>query len=239
MEDPDSSTAPQPPGIGSGDKCLLRDPRAIRGLLQRLVAGGGSLMATVDGGISGLALPALALDGDTLWLGAPRERRPLQRLLRAGHLSLQASLAGALLRFGTAKMTVGRHAGTAALGVPLPARLLHVQRRLEPRREPSGGPLACVIHARAPSGGETALRVTIRDICGGGLALVTSETELPFACGDLLPGCEIEVAGPEPLLVAMRVRHVRRLRQRGRQVHQFGCEFIGLSEAARERLASV
>lgn len=233
-----SSADLQQPVEGIGDKCLLREPRVIRDLLQRLVDGHCSLVATADAGMPGVTLPPLAIDGDILWLGVPRNRGPLQRLLRAGHVSLQGFLDGALLRFGSEAVS-GTRAGAPALGVPLPARLLHVQRPRDTPREPQGDPLACVIHAPDSTVPDPALRATLRDIGGGGLALLTSETPIPFACGDVLPRCTIELPDGQALEVAMRVRHVRRLRQHGRLLHQYGCEFVGLSEAAREQLTSV
>ncbi|NZA27129.1 flagellar brake protein [Luteimonas sp. SJ-92] len=233
-----SSAERQLTADATDDKCLLREPRIIRDLLQRLVDGHCALVATADAGMPGVTLPPLAIEGDTLWLGVPRNRGLLQRLLGAGHVSLQGLLDGALLRFGSEAVS-GTRAGAPALGIPLPARLLHVQRRRDARREPQCDPLVCRIHSRDRAGRDAPLRTTIRDIGGGGLALITSETPLPFVCGDVLSRCAIELPEAETLEVAMRVRHVRLLRQHGRLLHQFGCEFVGLDAAAQARLSSI
>ena len=227
-----------PPDDAAGiyDKCLLRDTAGIRVQLQQLIDKRCMLMASGDAGATSMLTAALAIEGATLWVDVPPSAEVLQRLLQCTRLSFEGAVDKVTLRFSSGPPTLGSHDGRPALHLPLPERLLHLQRRELMRREPPPGALNCFVPARDPVGGLRPTRTTIRDIGGGGLAVLTAEHGLALAPGDLLPGCMIELPDLGTVEVTLRVCHVRQVREHARDVRQAGCEFVDLPAATQAKL---
>ncbi|MDQ3205744.1 MAG: PilZ domain-containing protein, partial [Pseudomonadota bacterium] len=80
-----------------------------------------------------------------------------------------------------------------------------------------------------------AIATTIRDIGGGGLAVLADDA-LSLSVGDLLPGCVIELPELGEVEVTLRVRHIREISQRGKTLRQAGCEFVDLPAPTQEKL---
>lgn len=233
---PTSPPATHGPDAADGtiEKCMLHDAGSIRELLQRLIERRCVLSASAEGGSEGTVTAVLAFDASCLWIDVPRDERLLQRLLAAPRLSLRGVLDQVSLHFSCGPAKRGEHAALPALVLPLPERLLHLQRRELMRREPGPEPLRCLVH---PRGGDAPVEATIRDIGGGGLALLVPEDGLALAAGDLLPRCVVEL--PEPfgaVEVALCVRHVHPTTRRGKALRQAGCEFVDPSGTVQARL---
>lgn len=232
-----TSDAPLPDdAAGVYDKCLLHDPAGIRMQLQLLIDRRCMLIARGDAGAASMLTAPLAIDGAALWVDAPPSDEVLRALLGCARLSFEGALDKVTLRFSSGPATLGSHDGRPALSVPVPERLLHLQRRELMRREPPIGSLDCLVPARDPTSGLPPTVATIRDIGGGGLAVLVTDASLPLQPGDLLPGCVIALPGLDAVDVTLHVRHVRQVRQRGVDVRHAGCEFVDLSAAAQAKL---
>ena len=222
--------------VGYYDKCMLHNADSIRAHLQLLIDKRCMLTASGDAGTASMVTAPLAIEGNTLWVDGPRSEAVLQSLLQCARLSFEGALDKVTLRFSSGPPTLGTHDGRPALRLPLPERLLHLQRRELMRREPRPGVLNCLVPARDPASGLPPTVATIRDIGGGGLAVLMADAALALAPGDLLPGCVIELPGLGAVEVTLHIRHVRPLRQRGKDVRHAGCEFVGLPAAIQTKL---
>lgn len=219
------------------DRCMLYDPEAIRTLLQQLIEKRCVLVATVEGDADGVVTAPLAIDEGLLWVDIPRDPATHRRMLRSQRLSFRGALDKVALRFASGPVVDGAHGGASALGVPLPARLLHLQRRELMRREPIPGSLQCLVYATSTDEADAPVQATIHDIGGGGLAILTPADAMGFTPGAVLPRCVITLPGKLGVVdVSLRVRHVRELARRSGQVTQAGCEFVELSQAAQSKL---
>lgn len=225
------------------DKCMLYDAASIRAQLQQLIDKRCTLTASGDvGAVSMLTAPLaiegamLAIEDAMLWIDVPPSEEVLQLLLQCARLSFVGMLDKVTLRFSSGPPLLGTHDGRPALRVPLPERLLHLQRREIMRREPPPGALNCLVPARDRTRNAPPITTTIRDIGGGGLAVLVADDALVLATGDLLPGCVIDLPGLGSVEVTLRVCHVRHVHQRGKDVLQAGCEFIDLPAAAQAKL---
>lgn len=225
-----------PDDAGVYDKCLLHDPASIRAQLQQLIDKRCMLTAHGDAGASSMLTAALAVEDATLWVDVPPSAAVLQSLLQCARLSFEGALDKVTLRFSSGPPTLGSHDGRPALCVPLPLRLLHLQRRELMRREPPPGALDCFVPARDGASGAPPIAATIHDIGGGGLAMLATDAALVLVPGDLLAGCVIQLPGIGAVEVSLHVRHVRQLRQRGKDVHHAGCEFVDLHAATQAKL---
>ncbi len=227
---------PPDDAVGVYDKCLLHDAASIRAQLQRLIDKRCMLTASGDAGAVSMLTALLAIDVDTLWVDVPPGKAVLPRLLQCARLSFEGAIDKITLRFSSGPPILGTHGGRPALRLPLPERLLHLQRRELMRREPPPGALNCLVPARDPASGSPPTTTTIRDIGGGGLAVLAIGAGLALAPGDLLPGCVIELPALGTVEVTLRVRHVREVRQRGKDMRHAGCEFVDLAAASQTKL---
>ena len=224
------------PSPGQVDKCMLHDAADIRAQLQQLIDRRCTLIASADAGAVSMVTAPLALDGRTLWIDVPPSEAVLRQLLRCARLSFDGTLDKVTLRFSSGPPALGMHDGRPALALPVPESLLHLQRRELMRRVPPPGMLACAVPAPNAAKGAAPVRTTIRDIGGGGLAVLAPGDALLLCLGDVLPGCAIELPQLGPVEVTLRVRHLRAIRQHGRDVCEAGCEFVDLPAAAQAKL---
>lgn len=218
------------------DKCLLHDAASIRAQLQLLIDKRCMLTASGEANSVSVLTAPLELDADALWVDVPPSAAVLHHLLQCPRLSFEGAIDRVTLRFSSGPPTLGTHDGRPALRLPLPERLLHLQRRELMRREPPPGTLDCLVPARDPINGASVTRTTIRDIGGGGLAVLAVDASLALAPGDLLPGCVIEIPELGTVEVTLRVCHVREMHQRGKDVRHAGCEFVDLAAASQAKL---
>lgn len=235
-----TSVASPPPSPDDGesyyDKFMLRDAASVRAHLQQLIDKRCTLSATGDGGAVSLITAPLALSDDTLWVDVPPAEETLQRLLACSRLSFEGVLDRITLRFSCGPAVLGHQDHRPALAMPMPTRLLHMQRREFMRREPMESNLHCQLRARDATAATPPVAATIRDIGGGGLAMLATDDNLVMNPGDLLQGCVIELPQLGPVEVTLRIRHVVLVQQRGKQVRQAGCEFVDLRPAAQTKL---
>lgn len=231
------TAAPPQPEPGASDRYLLRDPERVRALLLTLIDRRCMVTIACAGdhpAAPGVVSALLGLDGGWLWADAPRDAARLRQLLHARRLAFETRLDRVDVRFGAGPPEQAGWEGRPALRVPLPRQVLYLQRRELMRREPPPGVLRCVVPATSPEGAP--VEASIRDIGGGGLAVLVPEAAMPLRVGDVLHGCRIELPGMEALRVDLQVCHLREVPRGGATTQQAGCRFVGLPDAAQARL---
>lgn len=224
------------------ERYLLRDSRRILALLQQLLEQRCTLTvaAADEAGDASAATRAvsalLGVEPDALWVDVPRAEAVLQRLLRCERLALDGQLDRVHVRFHSGPPSLGRHQGYPALRLPIPESILHLQRRELMRRDPPPGTLRCRLPAWPPENPPRMIEATIRDIGGGGLAIVVPESSMGLRVGDIMRGCRIDVPESGPVEVDLEVCHLREVAQRAGPVQQAGCRFVDLAPTAQSRL---
>jgi c-di-GMP-binding flagellar brake protein YcgR len=217
------------------DKCLLHARAEIHRHLKRLLDRRCTLMVQAENDESGMLSVLLGVDDSMLWVDLPPSRALLERWLACRRLHFEGSLDRVAVRFACGPARLDTYRGQPALALPLPERLLHMQRREFMRREPCSA-LRCRVPTGAEADGEAMMSATIRDISGGGLSLVVPVDSPRFDVGDRIGGCVIELPRMEPMTVALHIRHIVATIQRGRPARQAGCEFVELTPAIQARL---
>ena len=217
------------------DQFYVHDAVDVRRHLQRLVDGHCTLVAHAAGAYEGVVTLLLQVDDDALWVDVPRGHDTLARWLDSAELRFEGSIDRVALRFASGPAVLGHHEGRPALHLPMPDRILHLQRREFVRREPSPGSLVCRL--RAPEGVRPEwVDAAVRDISGGGVALMLTPQQPRPTVGGLLAGCRMDLPQFGEVEFDLRVRHVIEREVRGRPVAQAGCEFIDLAPAAQRKL---
>ena len=219
---------------GYYDKFFVYNAADVRRHLQRLVDGRCTLSAHAEGARESVVTVLLQVEDASLWVDVPPGRETLMRWLNAPQLRFEGSIERVALRFACGPAQLDHHDGRPALLLPLPQRLLHLQRREFMRREPPVGALTCRFPSPAQQG--QWIDATIRDIGGGGLAILGTREQIRFAVGDVVGGCRISLPEFGDVEVDLRVRHVVERQHRGRDLAQAGCEFVDLDAAAQRKL---
>jgi len=218
-------------------KYFVREPAAIRGLLRRMIDKRSMFTATDEARVAHMVSAPLQVDERGLWIDTPPDQNTLQALLASPKLNFDGRLDRVTLRFSCGPATLTTQEGRPALHLPLPARLLHLQRREFVRLEPPVSAVRCLVPVQQRDGKTRKFAATIRDIGGGGLAVLVPDDEMALQLGDVLLACELELpdAGA-PLQVSLRVQHLSNPVVRGKTLVQAGCQFVDLPNDAAGRL---
>jgi len=218
---------------GYYDKFYVHDAMEIRHHLQRMAGERCALTVRAEGSLDTMATLLLKVDESTLWIDVPSTRKLLDVWMAAHLLRIEGSLDRAALRFSSGPARLDTYEDKPALRLPIPQRMLYLQRREFMRREPPPGTLACLL--RLPDG-EHEVQATIRDIGGGGLAIVATRSAVQFQVGDILRDCRIELPDVGEVEVNLQIRHVLVRGHLGYDAAQAGCEFVDLAPAAQRKL---
>lgn len=217
------------------ERYMLSHPADVRHCLRQLIDKRSSLLLHAAGTEQAVSV-ALAVGPSSLWVDVPRDPVLTERLLAAGRLRFESSIDRITVRFATGAARRSVHADLPALEVPLPLKVMHLQRREYVRREPIGS-LACLMPVHTTSGDTRTLRASIADIGGGGLAvLTTDDSTLVMAAGDVIPGVVLDIPEQGAMTVTLRVQHAARIDQNGRRVWRAGCSFVDLTVQEQARL---
>ena len=217
------------------EKYMLHHPADIRGCLKQLVDKRCVLLVHAAGTENAVSV-ALATGPTSLWIDVPRDEALTAQLLAADRLRFESSLDRITVRFATGAARQVLHEGLPALEVPMPVKLMHLQRREYVRREPPGA-VSCLLPVPAHGGERRTIRAAIADIGGGGLAVLTSDdVALELESGDVFSGVLLELLEQESMSVTLRVQHAQRVDQRGRRVWRAGCSFVDLGVQEQARL---
>lgn len=218
---------------GYYDKFYVHDLGEIRHHLQRLAGERCALTVRAEGSADSMATMLLRVDEGSLWIDVPSSRKLLDAWMGAHQLRIEGAIDRAALRFSAGPAWLDSFEDKPALRLALPARMLYLQRREFMRREPPAGSLVC--HLRLPDG-DREVQASIRDIGGGGLAIVATRSEVTFKTGDVLKGCRIELPEFGEVEVNLQIRHVLVRGHIGYDAAQAGCEFVDLTPAAQRKL---
>lgn len=227
------ATVREPEGLY--EKYMLYHPADVRGCLRQLIDK-RCVVSVHAAGTDRAVTAVLGLDEASMWIDIPRDAALTEQLLAAERLRFETAIDRITVRFTTGPAQRGLHADLPALEVPLPIKVMHLQRREYVRREPIGA-LRCQLPVHDPAGTARRVRATIADIGGGGLAVLTADdTALDLVAGELIPDIVLDLPEQGPMTVTLRVQHASRIEQQGQRVWRAGCSFVGLTVQDQARL---
>ena len=230
-----SDSRPAADGESLYEKYMLHHPADIRGCLKQLVDKRCALLVHAAG-TENAVTAVLAVGPTSMWIDVPRDAALTEQLLSADRLRFESSIDRITVRFATGAAQRGTHDGLPAIEVPMPVKVMHLQRREYVRREPPGT-VSCILPVPGSANQRRSIRATIADIGGGGLAVLTSDdVALEMNAGDVFPDVMLELPEQEPMSVTLRVQHAQRIDQRGRRVWRAGCSFVDLTVQDQARL---
>lgn len=218
------------------DRYALHGRDGIAALLGELCHR-GSLVTLYYDGAAGFAV------GNVLDVDAEREAvvldcagdNDVQRSIAlAGDIVVVAFLDSTKIQFTLTGAEPVDRQGRAAFRLRLPRRVLRIQRRSVPRRNPSGGrPAICRVPVPGSADQYEATRVL--DISLGGLAILATPRLFALARDQVVGPCRLDLPELGQIGVSLRVRYLEAWPSEvgGRRC---GCEFVDLGDGARRCL---
>ena len=207
------------------------------GLLREMLAQGVPLNAFIEPGgpVGVVRLLEVDLDAGRLVLAGPPEEALRSQLMRAERLTFVGFVDEVKVQFASLRPSASERDAAASFAVPLPRRLLRLERRATARvRAEDGRAAVC----RIPLPGGQAERETLRvlDVSAGGIALLAYPARFEPEVGAEFEDCHLDLPGVGGATVALRVRHVV-IQDGDRQAKCCGCEFLRMTPGLQGMLA--
>jgi c-di-GMP-binding flagellar brake protein YcgR len=206
-------------------------------LLRAMQAQGVALNAFIepDGPVGVVRLLAVDPDAGRLVFGGPPEETLRGQLMRAERLTFVGFVDAVKVQFACSRPSASEGVGAASFVVPIPPRLLRLERRATARVRAEGGRVAV---CRIPLPGGQAERETLRvlDVSAGGIALLAYPARFEPEVGAEFEDCHLDLPGVGGATVALRVRHVV-IQEGDRLAKCCGCEFLRMTPGLQGMLA--
>ncbi|MBA4382630.1 MAG: hypothetical protein C0406_08710 [Sideroxydans sp.] len=216
---------------------ILHDPREIIAVLRDIAIHRNRVALYFNDDNSMVLTLLLAVDETGIWVDAapsPLDNRHIERSSRIVFVSTHNQ---AKVQWVSTETSQGLYENSAAFFVPLPRKLLRLQRRDFYRlmtREPEA--LTCLIRP-LPDQAHIHHKVTVMDISIGGVALVCKEDGVDLEPGIQYQNCEIELPDIGTINATIEVKNTFEVTARNGNVsRRAGCVFVKPSGEASKML---
>jgi c-di-GMP-binding flagellar brake protein YcgR len=209
------------------DDFILRDPKEILAVLRDIAQQHNRVALYYNEDSSMVLTLLLAVDEHGLWVDAapnPADNRHIERSQRIVFVSTHNQ---AKVQWISTETTQGLYQNSAAFYLPLPRKLLRLQRRDYYRLvNPEPQALKCRIRP-SPTQRHRHHDATIMDISIGGVALTCTEEGVALTPGTSYPDCEIELPDVGTIRTGIEVKNVFEVTARNGEVkRRAGCVFV-------------
>ncbi len=210
-----------------GSDFIIHDPKEILSVLRDIVAHRNRVALYYNDDNSLVLTLLLAADESGLWADAaasPPDNRHIERSNRIVFVSTHNQ---AKVQWVSTETTQGVFENSPAFYLPLPRKLLRLQRRDFYRlMTPEPNALKCVIRP-APERKHLSHEVTVMDISIGGVALVCEEDGVELHPGTTYPNCEIELPDVGTVNATIEVKNTFEVTVRNGEIkRRAGCVFV-------------
>lgn len=199
--------------------------RALRSLIQQRAM--VNAFFNMDNDMVLTSIVAVDADNDIAYLDyGPNDT--LNRRMTQGEVTFMSSPGSVKVQFSVPRVTVAMYDGMPAFRMPVPEKMLLLQRREFHRVDtPVANPIMCEIPS--PNGGT--IKLPLSDISVGGISMTigNSEADKLFPKGTIIPGCKIAIPEMGFLEVTLNVQAIFPItRKDGAKVPHIGCAFVDL-----------
>ncbi len=205
---------------------ILHDPKEILAVVREIAARRSRVALYYNDDNSMVLTLLLAADETGIWVDAaasPADNRHIESSQRIVFVSTHNQ---AKVQWVSTDTTLGLYHNMPAFFLPLPHKLLRLQRRNYYRllnSEPDA--LKCYMRAK-PQQGHARQLMTVMDLSIGGVALVCVEEDVVLEVGKRYPDCEIELPGIGSIHPVIEVKTLFEVTdRRGEIKRRAGCEF--------------
>jgi c-di-GMP-binding flagellar brake protein YcgR len=169
----------------------------------------------------------LAASEDGVWIDAASNPIDNRHVERSNRIIFVSTHNQAKVQFVSSDATLVEYENAPAFFMPLPRKLLRLQRRDYYRLvTPETEALKCVIRP-LPDKEHIREEVTVMDISIGGVALVCEEAGVELTPGKVYENCEIDLPGVGTISTTIEVKNTFEITDRGGNVkRRAGCVFV-------------
>lgn len=221
----------------AGAEFLVRSRSEIRSILDDISDQQITLSVSVAGAgpIAGTSVVYIDDNSGTLLLMCSREWRDALDTPQAERTMLCCALEDARIQFPAGHCSVVDLDGVAVVGVAIPAFMWRFQRRRAGRNKiPAGPALKITLNL-----GFMEAEAEVVDLSPGGVGVVNCGSEVKLDQGEVLCDCSIALPGVGKIAVDMMVQYQKVVPSAdGTEATRVGCQFIGLSDEARDFVES-
>ena len=215
------------------ESCYIDTPLGVLSVLASVVDSGARAAAYIDSGETFVLTTFLAVEGKPprlVFEKGPDEELN-ERLLETGNITFVTSDQGVPVQFSCSGPSAVTHEGVDALQVPVPSRVLRLQRRMYYRLpgEPVHVRLKCEMSCDAEEGAPKVLTPVVLDLSCGGLAAAVPAEEPALEIGSRTP-CLIELPSLGRIDALVQVRATSEVvLPDGRESRRYGLEFVDIN----------
>lgn len=212
---------------GSESDYLIHSRKEIQSILKTIAQRKTRSALYFDEGHRFILTLVLAVDEEGLWIDDAPSELDRRHILNSKHLVFVSTHNQTKVQFVSATVTEVIFEGHPALYLPLPGKLLRLQRRDYFRLStPEPNALKCTLRP-IPEKAHLTHDVTIMDISIGGVGLVCEEHEIELVPGSVYPDCQIELPGVGTLTASLQVKNTFEITERNGKVRRrAGCVFV-------------
>lgn len=206
---------------------LIHSRTEIQHLLQTICARRTRSALYYDAGKNFVLTMVLAVNEKGIWIDPSASPSDNRRILNSSEIVFVSTHNQTKVQFAATAPWPVTYENSDAIFVPLPEKLLRLQRRDYFRLDALPlHPLKCVIKP-AQNREHARHEVTVTDISVGGLSLVCPEQEIEMTPGNIYPNCEIELPEIGTLTATIQVKNIFDITSRnGKTNRRAGCEFV-------------
>ncbi len=206
---------------------IVANPKEILSILRTISSRRSRVALYYNEDNSMVLTLLLAVDEGGIWVDAATSLGDNKHIERSGRIVFVSSHNQAKVQWVSTDTTLGLYENSPAFFLPLPKKLLRLQRRDYYRLlTPEPNALKCIIRP-APAHKHHIAEVTVMDISIGGVALVCAENGVELEPGTTYPNCEIELPGEGTVNATIEVKNAFKVTERSGEVkRRAGCVFV-------------
>ncbi|MEK7811552.1 MAG: flagellar regulator YcgR PilZN domain-containing protein [Pseudomonadota bacterium] len=206
---------------------IVANPKEILSILRAISSRRNRVALYYNEDNSMVLTLLLAVDEGGIWVDAATSLVDNKNIERSGRIVFVSSHNQAKVQWVSTDTSLGLYENSPAFYLPLPKKLLRLQRRDYYRLlTPEPNALKCIIRP-APAHQHHIEEVTVMDISIGGVALVCAEDGVELHPGTTYPNCEIELPGEGIVIATIEVKNAFKVTERTGEVkRRAGCVFV-------------
>lgn len=214
---------------GEDSDFLIHSKSEIQHILQAICERKTRVALYYDEGNRFALTMAIAVSDQGIWIDPAPSQLDNRHILDSHHIVFVSTHNHAKVQFVATESSQVLYGTQEALFIPLPLKLLRLQRRDYFRLAAwPVHPLKCVIK---PEQNQQHIKheVTVMDISVGGISIACQEVNIELTAGSTYPNCEIELPEIGSIIATIQVKNTFEVTNRKGEVkRRAGCVFVNL-----------
>lgn len=200
--------------------------RTLRSLIQQRAM--VNAFFNMDTSMLLTSIIAVDADNDLVYLDYGPNESQNRQMAQGPEVTFMSSPGSVKVQFSARRLTVTTYQGIPAFRMPVPEKMLLLQRREYHRVDtPIANPIMCEIPS--PKGGTIKLPLSDLSVGGISMAIGNSGADQLFPKGTIIPGCRMAIPEMGMLEVTLNVQAFFPItRKDGTKVPHIGCAFVDL-----------